>query len=188
MVFDGIGLLMAGGQSRRMGSNKALLSSGGMTWIDRSYRLLSLFCEEVFISCRIDHDAYFGKFPLILDKYDDIGPIAGLHAALEMHPRQAHLVLAVDMPLVTEDLLDSLCKSQNPDHDVTLAYTPRDQRLHPLCAIYQPSSFTIIQRRIDSGLFGLVQMIEALSFNVYKVQDANCLTNINFKEDFDRLR
>ena len=101
-----IGLVLAGGQSRRMGQDKALMRYQGRTLIDNASLLLqSASCDKVLISRNAPG--------FLNDKIEDAGPLSGVHAVLDAlsqsdnhngNPREL-LVLPVDMPQMTPELL-----------------------------------------------------------------------------------
>lgn len=101
-----IGLVLAGGQSRRMGQDKALMRYQGRTLIDNAALLLqSASCDKVLISRNAPG--------FLNDKIEDAGPLSGVHAVLDALSQSDHhngnpcelLVLPVDMPQMTPELL-----------------------------------------------------------------------------------
>ena len=102
-----IGLVLAGGQSRRMGQDKALMLYNGRTLIDHASSLLrAAGCSEVFVSRNAPG--------FLNDQIEDAGPLSGVHAALDKlgnSDSEKHtelLVLPVDMPQMTPELLKRL--------------------------------------------------------------------------------
>ena len=101
-----IGLVLAGGQSRRMGQDKALMRYQGRTLIDNASLLLqSASCDKVLISRNAPG--------FLNDKIEDAGPLSGVHAVLDALSQSDNhngnpcelLVLPVDMPQMTPELL-----------------------------------------------------------------------------------
>ena len=101
-----IGLVLAGGQSRRMGQDKALMRYQGRTLIDNASLLLqSASCDKVLISRNTPG--------FLNDKIEDAGPLSGVHAVLDALSQSDNhngnpcelLVLPVDMPQMTPELL-----------------------------------------------------------------------------------
>ncbi len=101
-----IGLVLAGGQSRRMGQDKALMRYQGRTLIDNASLLLqAASCDKVLISRNTPG--------FLNDKIEDAGPLSGVHAVLDALSQSDNhngnpcelLVLPVDMPQMTPELL-----------------------------------------------------------------------------------
>lgn len=103
-MFDQItGLVLAGGQSSRMGTNKALLEYQSETLLDRAQRLIKFAgCKEVLIS-----GDYYG-YRCVRDN-EQLGPLSGVLAGLEACQTDKLLILPVDMPCMSVDLLQLLC-------------------------------------------------------------------------------
>jgi len=139
------GLVAAGGFSRRMGRDKALISYHGIPQAGWTHRLLSGFCVETFLSCRNDQDlGDAGYLPQIHDRTPDAGPLEGLLAAHAIHPRAAWLFVACDLPKLTPESLAHLIAHRDPDAIATAFRSAHDGLPEPLCAIYEPSAFPIL--------------------------------------------
>jgi molybdopterin-guanine dinucleotide biosynthesis protein A len=102
------GIVLAGGQSRRMGKDKATLSYGPHSWIDQMIQTLQAVpCEQIWIS----GDRPAGTHPCIPDRVTGLGPLGGL-ASVIPHSASTHLVIVpVDMPQLIPDLLRMLLTS-----------------------------------------------------------------------------
>src|SRR5689334_14779389 len=94
------GLLLAGGSSSRMQTDKAALSFHGQPQLHWAYALLSDVCGQTFVSVRPDQrsEPTRAALPQIIDRQPGIGPIAGIAAAQEEFPDAAWLVVACDLP------------------------------------------------------------------------------------------
>ena len=104
------GLVLAGGESRRMGRDKATLHYGGRTQLDAAFEIVSRHCEQAWISVRAAqaHDPVRAALPRIVDGVVGQGPIAGIAAAQAAHPDAAWLVVACDLPFLDDTTLDHL--------------------------------------------------------------------------------
>src|SRR5665811_1291599 len=109
------GLVLAGGRSTRMRSDKAALTYQGHTQLERAMSLLGTLVPRSFVSVRADQgdDPLRARFERILDRHENIGPIAGLLAAQAAHAHAAWLVLACDLPLLDRASLEHLLGSRD---------------------------------------------------------------------------
>src|SRR5688572_31181960 len=110
------GLVLAGGASSRMGRDKAALSYHGQTQLAWTYELLSEVCAATFVSVRPDQrdEPTRAGFPQVVDLQPGTGPIAGISAALQQHPKAAWLVVACDLPFITREVLTNLIEHRDP--------------------------------------------------------------------------
>lgn len=129
------GLVLCGGQSVRMGRDKALLELDGIPLIQLQInRLIAIGCQEIFISGpKTRSYERFGK-PIIEDHAQGAGPLAGLIAGLEAATTPLVFVLAVDLPDLRVEFLRFLM-AHSPGHDVICPQSK--DFFEPLCALYR---------------------------------------------------
>lgn len=135
------GLVLTGGKSTRMKQDKAKLEYHGKPQFQHTYDLLSTCCEKVFISSRAEQKEDF-PLPQIHDTFLDLGPMGGILSALKAYPKTAFLVLACDLPYITQETLKKLLTNRNTFKIATSYQSPSDSFPEPLCAIYEPKSKT----------------------------------------------
>lgn len=141
------GLLLTGGKSTRMGSDKSeLVLRDGLTQKDRGIQLLESVCDHVFISTREETSATNA----IADAFGHIGPLGAIASAQQADPTSAWLILACDLPLLEKEHLASLLHSRDPDKDATCFSSATDKLPEPLCAIWEPSSVTAVQSAVET--------------------------------------
>ncbi|MEQ1801373.1 MAG: NTP transferase domain-containing protein [Gammaproteobacteria bacterium] len=136
------GLVLAGGQSRRMGEDKAALTVGGRTLLAHSVELLQPLVTSVHVAIRADQatDQLRRKFAVLIDDPSGGGPAAALLAARAHDPVCAWLVLACDMPAIDRAGLEALIAARAPGRGGT-AWRSDDGGLpEPLCAIWEPAT------------------------------------------------
>jgi len=146
------GLVMAGGMSRRMGRDKALLDYHGEPQALRTHRFLLTCCEQVFISCRGEQllgEKDRGSLPRIHDEVPGLGPLGGILSAHTTHPGVAWLVVACDLPRLDADGLQHLVAQRDASAWAT-AYLSVDELPEPLCAIYEPSFMSVLRAALDA--------------------------------------
>lgn len=131
-------VILAGGQSSRMGRDKAWLEIGGETLLARQIKLVrAAGATEVFISGRAERDySTFGP-PVLTDNFPHCGPLAGIESALRICRGPLLLGLAVDMPHLTVALLQQLQTQCRAGRGIIPRWSGR---LEPLAAFYPPAA------------------------------------------------
>ena len=131
-----------------MGANKAFLDFRGQTLLDRALSALNRACGNVTIVGDPETFASFGR--VVADVFAECGPLAGIHAALLHSSADLNLMLAVDMPFVSEALLKFLlCAAEGTDAPVTVPRTARV--LQPLCAVYRREFASTAEQALKAG-------------------------------------
>jgi len=139
------GLVLAGGTSRRMGQDKANLSYGDLPQAARAFALLSGFCSEVLVARAPDQDPPegIGMDALLRDRFTGIGPLGGILTALTTDRRAAWLVVACDLPLLSQGTLEVLLRDRDPSSLATAYLELSGIPPEPLCAIWEPSALPV---------------------------------------------
>lgn len=142
MILPIHGLILAGGSSTRMQRDKAALPYGGKSQLDRAYELASRHVNPVFVSIRAHQveDPARARRSLIVDAVPGEGPIVGIRSALAAHPSAAWLIIACDLPYLTDAVLKHLLSERDPDANATAYRSTHDGLPEPLCAIWEPKA------------------------------------------------
>jgi len=153
-------MLMAGGESRRMGTDKAALVFNGETLWERQLRLLkSLEPQTLCLSARARPAWCPDNVETILDASPSRGPLSGIAAGLS-HIHTSHLlVLAVDMPRMSLEHLNKLTNLAQPGCGVVPV---KNDLFEPLCAIYPYEAVTTAMKVLARGDTALQSFIQAL--------------------------
>lgn len=183
------GLVLAGGESRRMGRDKAALELHGRSQVEWAYALLSRHCERVFVSVRAAQldDPTRSAHPAIVDRHEGAGPIAGIAAAQAEHPAAAWLVVACDLPFLGDATLEALLAARGPQ-PVTAFRSSHDGLPEPLCAIYEPSTRAGIEAAIAGGRHCPRKFIIGSGVPLLEQPDPAALDNVNTPDDLARAR
>ncbi|MGH8198052.1 MAG: NTP transferase domain-containing protein [Steroidobacteraceae bacterium] len=147
------GLVLAGGRSSRMQTDKAALSYGSRPQLAQVFDLLKPRVSLAWISVRADQsgEQLRSGYPQIVDGALGSGPIAGIIAAQARHPEAAWLVVACDLPLLDGATLDQLVASRDARRLATAFQSASDRLPEPLCAIYEPASREAILAHVAAG-------------------------------------
>lgn len=174
------GALLVGGASTRFGSPKALARIGEETLAERAWRVLGELCEERIAVGKAADELPF-PFDLVDDGTDVRAPIAGVAAALRAARHDLVIVLPVDVPLVTREILGSLAGACADGVDVATPQTG------PLPGAYRRSALPALQRALVAGDLKLRTALSALTVSVVEC-DPSLLVNVNEPRELARLR
>ena len=185
-------VILAGGESRRMGSDKSLLPWHGGRFIEHIHRLLDELFDEVIIvtnspglydsiPCRKEPDIYYKQ-----------GSLAGIHSGL-CHARNERIfVVACDMPFLSEEVIRALCAC---DRQAEVVIPRSEWGLEPLHACYAKSCLPAIEAVLDAGkkrivgFFPEVRVIELAATEFQKIDpEGLSFRNINTPEEYFALR
>ncbi|HTT02399.1 MAG TPA: NTP transferase domain-containing protein [Steroidobacteraceae bacterium] len=180
------GLVLAGGRSKRMRRDKAALEFHGRRQLEWAVGLLEPVVERAFVSVRADQtdDPVRARFARIVDRHTDIGPIAGIAAAQQEHPRVAWLVLACDLPLLDRPTLEHLLQARQPQRQATAYRSSHDGLPEPLCAIYEPSSSAAVSAYIESGRQCPRKFLLQADVALIDEPNPRALDNVNTPEEY----
>ena len=177
------GVILAGGASRRMGRDKALLEIEGETLVARAARLLAEVCGEVLIADR-------GTGPASVPDGPGRGPAAGILGAARARPGWSLLVLAVDLPFVPVPLLKELARSEVDLPDLVIPSW--SDGVEPLCAVYGPAALAVLEERVGQGRLDLWSLPDTPGLAVRRLgeeelrrfgEPARMFLNLNRPED-----
>lgn len=181
-------VILAGGQSKRMGRCKALLEIQGETMLFRLARQLSLF-PELFLSANDPVLAQGLPVRYVPDIYENTGPAAGLHAALSAASSDALFCVPCDMPNFDVTLIDILLSHLTTETNAVIC---RDGsgRLHPLCGIYSKRALPVLQELLEQGEHRMTTISEALGcfvVNTSPILPDSTFFNMNTPEAYRRV-
>lgn len=182
------GLVLAGGKSTRMKVDKSILHYHGTPQVEHAVHLLQKHCDKVFISNRKDQSELSGHTiaPQIHDQtqFSDIGPIGGILSAMTLHPDAAWLILACDLPFITEETLRTLIAKRNQEKIATAYISTHDQLPEPLCAIWEAHSAPRILEFVKQGMQCPRKILINSDVQLIQPQQRNALDNINNPEEY----
>jgi molybdopterin-guanine dinucleotide biosynthesis protein A len=184
------GILLAGGMSRRMGSEKGTLRIGSSLLFQYPLGVLEGLCDEILVSTcegsvlRVDHQK-------VCDEVKGIGPLGGIYSCLKQSTNELNLVLSYDMPLVNESLFRFLI-SEVDDYDIVLPCM-QGERPEPLCGIYRKHITAAMEEMISKKDFAVNHLLTRCDSKIVPIsKEMECwlpdlFLNINSKEDLKRL-
>ena len=181
-------LLLAGGKSSRMGTNKAELLYEGRTFIENLIEKAKILeIKKIYLS---GYQKAGEDVQVVQDIYPEIGPLGGLHAGLKAIQTPYCLVLPVDIPQIPEAFLEDLLKYH--EQEVFSKEKPmlaeRDGFVEPLIGIYPISMVSYIEERINAQRLSVFRMIQEWGCVAFKTDiSEEKIANINTPEDYEKL-
>jgi molybdopterin-guanine dinucleotide biosynthesis protein A len=179
-------LVLAGGDSRRMGRTKAWLEAGETTlvrWV--ADRLAPEFKEVVVSFAEPEQVQEHVPYRVVFDRKTAAGPLAGLEAGLNAARTDVVFAIACDMPYVTPGLA-AMAVAASSGCDAAI---PRiDGRPEPACAAYRKSALSAITAALDAGRYRAAEVAERLEVAWLEDLDPDLLRSLNTPGDYERFR
>jgi molybdenum cofactor guanylyltransferase len=181
------GIILAGGKSSRMGTNKSLLNLSGKPFIVHCIEALQPLVKELYI---VSDDPVYDPFPgtRVNDIWKDCGPLGGLFAGLSETKTDYNIVLSCDVPFITSNVLNMLVKAMDAEFDVIQAEC--EGRSHPLIAIYHKDCAGHFKEVLTSGERRLRVALEMLRVKTITLDPelAPFVRNINTQTEYHTIK
>ena len=183
------GLILAGGASSRMHRDKAALLYQGKTQLDRAFDLASAHVDQVFVSVRASqaNEPTRSDKPLIVDSVglgEAGGPILGIRSAMAACPGVAWLVIACDLPFLSEAAIEQLLKERDPSVLATAFRSAHDGLPEPLCAIWEPAAAAALSAYQSGGDHCPRKFLRRYPASLIEPHDRRALDNVNTPEEY----
>ena len=177
------GIIIAGGKSSRMGADKTRMQFNDKTFLEHAVDLLKDFTDEIIISINRETDL---GIHTVKDEIPDIGPLGGLYTALKNIQNNAAIVIPVDTPLLSKDVLKYLIENYSEHYQACIFEV--NGKTEALVGIYHQNILPEIEEQIrkkDYKLQNLLQKSVARKINADIF--AADFVNINTKENLEKI-
>ena len=174
-------IILAGGQSTRMGEDKGLMNLGDKPMIQYILETVSKLTDQIIIVANNSDYEKFG-YPVFKDIEQAKGPLGGIVTGLTASKTALNWIISCDSPHVTIDLLKVLMlKLKN----VEAVVPERAGKIHPLIAAYQKSSLAFFKKELALNHLKLMPIIDKLDVRIMGADhfDRINFKNLNSKED-----
>ncbi len=176
------GLVLAGGKSIRMGTDKGTLDFYGKNQRDVAIELLEKQNLKTFLSIREDQEINIEN--KITDKFVGLGPFGAICSAFQENPNTAWLVLATDLPFVNSETIKLLLKHRNPSKAATTIKGKNKQFPEPLITIWEPKSYKLLLNYLSQGYSCPRKVLINSDVEIVEIDD-KYIRNINTPEEFE---
>jgi molybdenum cofactor guanylyltransferase len=190
---DVAAFILAGGKSTRMGTDKAFVTFEGRTLLARALDLARSVTPNVRLVGRPGDAAKFQSDALFVeDIFQGCGPLAGIHAALRATKSEFNVMLAVDVPFVSRELLEFLIfRARSRKAVVTVAEA--GGRLHPLSAVYRPAFAAMAEQELRAGRYRIDSLFGEVRAQIVPESElqsagfsAAMFLNLNTREELEQ--
>lgn len=187
MSQDLVGIVLMGGQSSRMGKDKAMLEVGTEknTLAEIAYEKLKCYTSEVYFSVNKTQETY--NLPnTILDNFEKQGPLSGIISALRL-TQSSILLLGVDMPLIRKQTIKSLIKNRNWDLLTTTYYDSETQKWQPMLSIWEIETLPCLEKYFEEGGRSIQKFLNSFGNQRVPITNYTEFVNVNRPEDYEKL-
>ena len=177
--------ILAGGQSRRLGRNKALVEVNGQPIIEKVVSAIPAKKENIKLVTSSFQTFRFLKLEMISDIHPGLGPIGGVHAGLVDSSFDFNFFLACDLPFISTEVIQTVLDS-HASQDIFGIRTKKG--LEPLCTLYSKECISTIENQMKVKDYSLHPLFEAVPSEFIEIEDSNILFNLNTTQDLKNLR
>lgn len=185
-----VGIVLAGGLSRRFGSPKAFAKLGDRYFYEIAKAALEVHCDEIIVVTRQE---LLERFPVdvnvIIDRvdYEGCGPLAGILSAMEFVEADCYIVLPCDMPYVDDTVIGKLLGQHKQAVTAVLA----DGRHHPLVSVWDSHAKGHLQEALDNGQLRVMPVLASsgvrwIDGGLLTDDEKRVFTNVNTPEVLER--
>jgi molybdopterin-guanine dinucleotide biosynthesis protein A len=176
-------IVLAGGSSRRMQWDKALLLAPEGTIIEHILKQLEERFDEVLISVSSREKFIFLKRRLIVDEKPGEGPMIGIKTALQASKNEKSFVIACDIPDIDFGFLQRLIREAEHS-DIALPISP-EGRQEPLFAVYAKAVLPEMEKFLDEGILSLLPLFERCVVQHVSIGENTWFKNLNTRKDYE---
>ncbi len=185
------GIILAGGRSNRMGTNKALLKLGELTLIEGVALVMSGVCSEIIIAGGNEKDLEHLGYPIVRDTYPGCGPLSGIHAGLSVAKNRYGFVAACDIPFPDGSLMKKIISSAGEWDAVILQH---GEYYEPLFSLYGKHFIKAAEESIKKGVYKVTAALSLVKWKPFAIDAGEIpyikksLFNVNTPGDYEEAK
>jgi len=172
--------ILAGGLSRRMGTDKSFLEHGDMTMLTHLITECSAFKEIILSTAKIEPYKALGC-KIALDELEQFGPMEGIYQILRHSTTDVVFIMATDMPEITASFMEEMIQAYQGESCMVVR---AGGRIHPLCGIYHRSLLPELKRLRKEGLGKMQLFVKSIPATYYDLSDDDVVTNVNTPQEY----
>lgn len=180
------GIILAGGKSSRMGTNKALIELSGKKLIEIIYEKIRYSVLEVLIISNSPEDYKNLGLKVFKDIYPGLGPLSGIHSGLFNSNTEKNFIISCDLPLISKDAVEYITNYKSNKDAVIYK---KGNRLQYLCGVYKKSCLSALNISLISRELKVQEFINKIDAEILDADrfSEEIFFNLNNKEDYENL-
>ncbi|MCT4603376.1 MAG: molybdenum cofactor guanylyltransferase [Marinifilum sp.] len=185
-----VGIVLSGGKSSRMGTEKGLVQWKGKALIEYAVDCLRNICDSIIISSNKTCYNHL-NFPVVKDEIANCGPIGGIYSCMKNIRADYYFIVSCDVPNVPADLFNDLFRNIG-DSDLIYAVDESGKK-QPLVAVYSFACLPIIEEQLLKGNFKMMKLLDLIQHKEFYVSaklkyfTPNMLSNANSPDELQKL-
>lgn len=174
-------VILCGGKSSRMGSNKALLSFSHRPLIQYMYEKMQNFFAEVYLVAKDDTPFKGFSHSFIQEQSRIYAPLIGIEAVLQK--LEQVFFISVDTPFITQEIMEQMLRSLK---DEEILYAKSKEKSHFLCGIYHQSILPKVREMIEKEDFKMSHLISQVKSAYVEFEDESAFDNLNTPSEYQK--
>ena len=185
------GIVMCGGKSSRMGTDKSRIVYHEKEQQYHVYEMLQSFYEKVFISCKNEQQRTIeDDYNHIVDEneYENIGPMGGVLSSLKYLPKANLVVIGCDYPYLTKEAIDGFEKSIKDNGIASAFYNEEESLYEPLLAYYSAECLQPLLKIFSENNFSLQYFLKSINADKYISTNKVLLKSVDNKIEMNKVK
>lgn len=163
------GIILAGGESRRMGKDKGLCIYNGNPLIKYSIDILAPLCSKILISSNNELEYNGFGYEIVSDVFSGIGPIGGIYSCLKKSETENNLIISCDMPHLHSGSLEKIL-SFSQEYDIVIPQH-ENNLYEPLAGYYSRGIIPKLEESINGNDFKLINLFNKVRFKAVSTRE-----------------
>lgn len=174
------GIILSGGKSSRMGSEKGLKLFKGKPLVEYAIQALDQYCDNLILST--NNPDYYQKYKLITieDEIKNLGPMGGIYSCLKQTSFDINIILSCDMPFVDGNLIKFIIENIDTDFDA-LVPVHKGNKMEPLCAYYHSGLLSTLKSFVESENYKMMNFLESINCEKLNLEEWKGYNQLYFK-------
>ena len=185
-AFNGVtAIVLAGGRSSRMGTDKSLLNVNGKPLIQHIVDQLDGCFDEVIISANANQNFDFLGKRVVADIEEGRGPLMAIYSCLHASKSEWNFITACDVPTVNLQFVEYIL-TLSKENDIVIPISGQN-KFEPLFAVYNKRVLPIMEGLLKEGNSRIIGLLDYVKAKYVNIEGEEWFLNLNYKDDFEQF-